>query len=332
MDACPHFKDRSLSISHLHIEGVPVRLYQPKALQPKQRGILFIHGGAGTTGSLAAYERVCRHISKKSDSVMLSIGYSLVPYQPFPVQFQQCLDVVIHFMKHAEEYGVDSGRVIICGDSFGGLLAASVCQMLVGRNDVPKIQAQMLIYPFLQSVKHSLPSYMQNAKTPLLNKRQMVKLALKYLQKNVSLQESILQGAHVSKAVKAKYSKWLSHDNIPDEFKARECKALAPPSHPFGDMQELIDQLCEPMLSPLLAEDAIFQRLPDTFILTAQYDVLRDDGVLYKKRLEDNGVPVSWCHVEDAFHGFVNLINLGFLSFSCGKRGVSSIVNYIQRF
>ena len=33
------------------------------------------------------------------------------------------------------------------------------------------------------------------------------------------------------------------------------------------------------------------------------YDMLRDDALLYKKRLEDQGVPVKWYHVEDGFHG-----------------------------
>ncbi|XP_063001317.1 arylacetamide deacetylase-like 4 [Elgaria multicarinata webbii] len=328
-NAPPSFKDPNLSIKHLHVEGIPVRLYQSKAPQNAQRGVLFLHGGAGTLGSLDFYERMCRYISKKSDSVVLSVGYSLVPEQPYPVQFQQCLDVTIHFMKHAEDYGADPDRIIISGDSFGGLLAASICQIIALRDDVPKLHSQVLIYPSLQAVKFNLPSFRQNAHVPLLIQRQFVTFALKYIQKNVTLLDAVLGGTHVPKDIKIKYSKWLDTENIPEEFKVREIQASGP-RHSFGDLAELIDQLCGPLLSPLLVEDAIIRQLPQTFILTNQYDVLRDDGILYRRRLEDNGVPVLWHHIEDGFHGNLNLFNYWLLEFSCCKGGMDSIVNYIR--
>ncbi|KAJ7306499.1 hypothetical protein JRQ81_009854 [Phrynocephalus forsythii] len=330
LDVFPPSKDPSLSISHQDIEGTPVRIYQPKISQTQRRGVIFMHGGAGTLGSLGSYERLCRYISKESDSVVLSIGYSLVPDQPYPVQFKQCLDVAVYFMKHAEGYGVDPCRVVICGDSFGGILAAAICQRMVQREDIPKLRAQMLIYPFLQVVTHSLPSYMQNARVPILTKRQGLKFALQYLQKNTSLQDVVLQGAHVPKEKKMKYRKWLGPENIPDEFKSREVKLLPEPKHPFGELQDLIDQLCGPLLSPLLVEDAVLRQLPETFILTVQYDVLRDDGILYKKRLEDNGVPVTWCHLADGFHGSIVLVNNRVITFPCAAKGAEHMVNYIR--
>ncbi|XP_063001512.1 arylacetamide deacetylase-like 4 [Elgaria multicarinata webbii] len=327
--AFPPFQDPNLSIKHLHIEGIPVRLYQSKPSQTAQRGILFIHGGAGTLGSIGFYERMCRYISKESESVVLSVGYTLAPEQLYPVQFQECLDVAIHFMKHAEDYGVDPDRIIISGDSFGGLLAASVCQMIVQRDDVPKLHAQILIYPILQAVKYTLPSHRQNAHVPLLIQRQIVTFALHYLQKNVTLVDITLEGAHVPNDIKMKYSKWLSPDNIPEELKVREIQAPEP-RPTFGFISELIDQLCGPLLSPLLVDDAIIRKIPQTFILTNQYDSLRDDGILYRRRLEDNGVPVSWHHLEDGFHGNLSLFNYWLICFSCSKTGMGIIVNYIR--
>uniref|UniRef100_A0A8D2LM42 Alpha/beta hydrolase fold-3 domain-containing protein n=1 Tax=Varanus komodoensis TaxID=61221 RepID=A0A8D2LM42_VARKO len=323
-------KDARLSIRSLHIAGIPVRFYQPKASQDTQRGVLFIHGGAGTLGSLVSYERLCRHISRETDSVVWSIGYSLAPEQSYPVQFQQCFDVAVHFLKHAEDYGVDPNRIIISGDSFGGLLAASVCQMISQRNDIPRLRAQVLIYPFLQSVNYSLPSYRQNAHVPPLTQRHTVKFALQYLQKNVSLEQAILDGAHVPREIKMKYRNLINPDNIPKEFKVRKVKAPKPrPS--FGEIRDIIEQLCGPLLSPLLVEDESIQQLPETFLLTCQYDVLRDDAILYKKRLEDNGVAVSWCHLEDGFHGFFFLINHWLLTFSCCRTGMDTVLNYLRR-
>lgn len=233
-------------------------------------------------------------------------------------------------MKHAEGYGVDPRSVIICGDSFGGTLTATIAQTMAQRDDFPKLRAQCLLYPFLQVVKHSLPSYMQNARIPILTKKQGLKFALQYLQKNTSLQDVVLQGAHVPKEKRMKYQKWLSPDNIPDEFKSRKTKALSDPKVPFGEIQDLIDQLCGPPLSPLLVENSVLQQLPETFILTVQYDVLRDDAILYKKRLEDNGVPVTWHHLEDGFHGSLALINNWVARFPCSLKGAEHLVNYIR--
>ncbi|XP_066493551.1 arylacetamide deacetylase-like 3 [Tiliqua scincoides] len=318
-----------LSIKDLQIQGIPVRLYQPKQAHAARKGVVHIHGGGGSMGSIAAYEMVCRYIADESDSVVLSIGYSLPHQRTHPAQFQECLDVTIHFMNHAKDYGVDPARVIIMGDSFGGLLAASICQMMAQRDNTPKPRAQILIYPCLQFVTFSLPSYMQNASAPPLLRRQVMTFALQYLQKHVSMVDMLVEGSHCSKDLKMKYEKWLSLDNIPEEFKFREKKAPLPTKR-FGDILAFIDLISEKTINPLLAEDTIIRQLPELFLVSAQYDVLRDDGILYKKRLEDNGVPVSWCHLEDGFHGVLTLIGDPFLSSSCTKRGMKSVVNYIN--
>ncbi|KAK9405587.1 hypothetical protein NXF25_004361 [Crotalus adamanteus] len=64
-----------------------------------------------------------------------------------------------------------------------------------------------------------------------------------------------------------------------------------------------------------MAEDAVIQQFPETFLLTCEYDIFRDDGLLYKKRLEDNGVPVTWLHLKDGFHGITLLIDMGSIQF-----------------
>lgn len=66
-----------------------------------------------------------------------------------------------------------------------------------------------------------------------------------------------------------------------------------------------LEDLKNPYFAPLLAKD--LTRQPETLIITAQYDPLRDEGEAYGKRLEEAGIPVEIHRVEDALHGFFTL-------------------------
>jgi acetyl esterase len=65
----------------------------------------------------------------------------------------------------------------------------------------------------------------------------------------------------------------------------------------------------DPLASPLLAED--LGGLPPTYLSTAGFDPLRDEGEAFGNRLCAAGVPVvARCHT-DLIHGFVNFIGIG---------------------
>ncbi|NWU96869.1 ADCL4 protein, partial [Upupa epops] len=250
------------------------------------------------------YERTCRYLARKSDSVVVSVGYRLAPEHPYPAQFEDCLTATVHFMRTAQDYGVDPLRIILCGDSSGGTLGAAVAQALVNRRDLPKLRAQVLIYPFLQSVDFNLPSYQQNKGVPVLLKDRTITLGLKYLNKDLSILDAVSKWSHIPEYMQPKIQKWVSPDYIPHEFKTRGYHPSM--THPFSEeMYTVLKPVFDTVFSPLLAEDSVIARLPETFILTCEFDVLRDDGLLYRKRLEDHGVKVTWCHLQEGFHGTV---------------------------
>jgi len=60
-----------------------------------------------------------------------------------------------------------------------------------------------------------------------------------------------------------------------------------------------------PYFAPLLEAD--FSNQPDTLIITAEYDPLRDEGEAYAQRLCAAGNYVRQHRIPDALHGFFSL-------------------------
>ncbi len=61
----------------------------------------------------------------------------------------------------------------------------------------------------------------------------------------------------------------------------------------------------DPRLSPLRVKS--FAGLPPAYVITAQYDVLRDEGRLYAEKLQAAGVKVKLVNYETMIHGFFTM-------------------------
>ncbi|XP_070812284.1 arylacetamide deacetylase-like 4 [Pituophis catenifer annectens] len=332
INGIPPGRAPDLTIKEMLFEAVPVRVYWPRraGLEPR-RGLVWIHGGVGLFGSPQAYERLCRLIAREVATVVVCIRYPLAPEHPYPAQQLSCYAAVSHFLKNAGDYGVDPQRVVLAGDSSGAGIIAAISQQLVMRTDLPRARGHVLLYPFLQALDFNLPSYQQNHSFPLLVKKQAASLGLLYLLGTDARVEEVMGNAHVPQEFRAKYRKWISAELIPEEFKVSAHEPFVP--GPFSeDLYQACKKAFEPTLSPLLMEDVILRRFPETFLLTCEYDIFRDDGLLYKKRLEDNGVPVTWRHLKDGFHGICLLTGLGPLEFPSTRKSMKSIIQFLERF
>ena len=60
----------------------------------------------------------------------------------------------------------------------------------------------------------------------------------------------------------------------------------------------------DPYAVPLSATN--FANLAPTVLITAEYDVLHDDGVVYAEKLRAGGVPVTYKNYPGMIHGFFN--------------------------
>jgi acetyl esterase len=71
--------------------------------------------------------------------------------------------------------------------------------------------------------------------------------------------------------------------------------------HYLGSEKEYTDWRAAPLMAPN------FKGLADAFVLTAGHDPLADEGLEYAKKLEANGVRVTFVHMSDQMHGFLTM-------------------------
>ncbi|MDN4465359.1 alpha/beta hydrolase [Microbacterium aurantiacum] len=66
--------------------------------------------------------------------------------------------------------------------------------------------------------------------------------------------------------------------------------------------------LVDPRVSPLRAPN--LRGLPPTLLVTAEHDILRDEGEEYGRRLEEAGVHVTHRRFEGQMHGFLSFVDV----------------------
>lgn len=123
------------------------RYYPRKSQYNKNRpALVFIHGGGWVGGTVYTVENFCRLLAELADAVVFNVDYSLAPEKPFPNGFYDNYYAVKHVYDHAQEYGINPGKIAVGGDSAGGNLTAAVC-LKAKEEGTPKIALQVLIYP-----------------------------------------------------------------------------------------------------------------------------------------------------------------------------------------
>lgn len=326
-----------ISDNHVIVEdtsfiNVPVRLYIPKGKSDTlRRAIIYIHGGGWCLGSasMKPYHQLSKQCAHKLNAVVVSINYRLAPEFHFPVQLDDVYSVVRFFLqeKVLENYSVDPNRIAVAGDSAGGNLAAAVAQKLLHDPEVNvKFKIQVLLYPVLQGLDFSTPSYKDNADMPLLSRTLMVRFWSEYFTTDRSLFEAMMSNKHIPSqdAHLFKYVNWSTL--LPDRLKNNRVYNM-PDNHDTKFVKKF-PGLLDVKASPLLAEDEKLTGLPLTYVVTCEYDVLRDDGLMYVSRLQKAGVHVVHEHAN-SFHGILLMTEWPF-DFSIAHRMVDKYLKWLE--
>lgn len=261
-------------------DGQPIKLrdYLPILADPndihKLPLIVFFHGGGFVVGDLDTHDEFCHYLCCYSGFPVLSVDYRLAPEHPAPAAVHDGIDAVIWAEQHAKALGVKPDNIIVAGDSAGGNLAATVSQQLVKMANEANSKSTRDSNDELESkpanksaTKETMPPVMQWLIYPITDN----------------------EGTYPSHQTYAEGSLFSMKDKVLCE------------KYYLGESK--LDK-ADPLTSPLHGD---LSELPPAYVVTAELDILLDEGETYAKKLKESGNNVKIQKVKSLPHGFVNL-------------------------
>jgi acetyl esterase len=137
---------------------IAIRVYRP-VLNQTLPAMVFFHGGGWVICNLDTHDRLCRNLAKAAGCVVVSVDYRLAPEHKYPAAVDDAYAATQYVAEHAAEFGIDSKRIAVGGDSAGGNLA-TVTALLARDRGGPQLKFQLLIYPVVDLLDKS-PSMQQ---------------------------------------------------------------------------------------------------------------------------------------------------------------------------
>ncbi|WP_433427464.1 alpha/beta hydrolase [Nonomuraea sp. CA-141351] len=152
---------------------LPVRVYRPT---PECTGeaagrtglplVLHVHGGS-FVGTAVQCDWTNSHLATRLPAVVISVEHRLLDSDtPLSAAVDDGWDVLQHVLQNAEQWGIDSTRIAVFGESCGALISA-LTAIRAGETGLP-LRAQVLVNPAVDVTETMLdyPSIAQYADTP----------------------------------------------------------------------------------------------------------------------------------------------------------------------
>ena len=177
------------------------------------------------------------------------------------------------------------------------------------------------MYPGVQNLDFNLPSYNMYGDL-ILDKRKVATYWSLCLNATTDLVDVFLSGSHAEHLKNTKYYSYIRQN--------KEDKQVGEDKSPLPHLSEkVLSALTDPKVAPLMADS--LEGLPRTLLISAQFDVLSSEGLLYKLRLEDAGVKVTHLNFQ-SFHGFYGITFDGPFVTDEGKDAFSETVKFLKQF
>ena len=147
------------------------RVHRPRTDKPLPV-MVYIHGGGWVWGSIDTHDHIMRAYAAAAGCAVVGPDYALSPEAPFPQALEECAAVVRWVAKHGAEWGLDTSRIVIGGDSAGGNLAAAVALLL--RETDPDLALRGLLLNYgVFDCRTDTPSYEAFAEGHTLTREKM---------------------------------------------------------------------------------------------------------------------------------------------------------------
>lgn len=104
-------------------------LYRPQNADPQAvlPAVFSFHGGGFVLGYYETDGPYCQELADLSGCAVLNVDYCLAPEFKFPKPILSTYQAVCAIVKDAARYRIDPHRVVVCGHSAGGTIAAALC-------------------------------------------------------------------------------------------------------------------------------------------------------------------------------------------------------------
>jgi acetyl esterase len=153
------------SVTEQLIDGpggaITVRIFKPDNGTQPRPAFMWFFGGGFIIGDLDTADGICRSIALAADCIVIAVRYRLAPEHDLSAGRADALAAFQWMARNGAQWGIDTTRLAIGGDSAGGNLCAAVAQESLRRGG-PVPNLQVLVYPATDLLE-KFPSYAENA-------------------------------------------------------------------------------------------------------------------------------------------------------------------------
>jgi acetyl esterase len=125
------------------------RVYRPVVDRPLPT-LVYFHGGGWVWANVDTHDRMVREYAAAGQVAVVSVDYALSPEAKFPQALEECAAVVHFLAEHGADWGLDSSRLLLGGDSAGGNLALATA-LLLRDTGGPAVRGILANYPVSDS-------------------------------------------------------------------------------------------------------------------------------------------------------------------------------------
>ena len=192
---------------------------------------------------------------------------------------------------------------------------------------------QILINPTLQLIDFETPSYQDNVDTlpGLSSAFRNIYHWLSYAGISKDFLQMAVQNNHISQTNinSAFYSFIDSKKYLPNYHGVTERQTNRNRKSANLIVTSAFNSVVtDPRITPMMAVHV--KDVPNVYMITSQYDVYRDESIMYTHRLFAAGVKVKLEHYFKAFHGFFMFNGYGPIEFKVSKQALDTLVDFID--